>query len=114
MYRLKRSCCMLALMIAILFIGAGTIQADEDQQEIVEKKPELTEHQQKELATLYQDLFDKRKGIINKYVEFGVIEKEKADKIIKKLDEHYRVLEKNGFIMDHKHHKGKHDHKFSH
>ncbi len=112
MRRFYRSSWAIALLAAVLFTGAGGIQAED--QKPTETMPELTENQQKELAIMYQDMFDKRKGIISKYVEFGVIEKEKADKIIEHLDEHYRMLEENGFVIEHKHHKGKHDDKIPH
>ncbi|QTN01041.1 DUF2680 domain-containing protein [Sediminibacillus dalangtanensis] len=112
MERFCRSCFAISLLVAVLFLGAGSLQAED--QESPEKMPELTESQQKELAIMYQDMFDKRKGIISKYVEFGVIEKEKADQIIKHLDEHYQMLEENGFVIDHKHHKAKHHDKVPH
>ncbi|SDM47256.1 YckD family protein [Sediminibacillus halophilus] len=112
MQRFYRCCWAITLLVAVLFTGAVSIQAED--QEPTEPMPELTDNQQKELAIMYQDMFDKRKGIISKYVEFGVLEKEKADQIIKHLDEHYQMLEENGFVIDRKHHHGKHEGKFTH
>jgi len=64
---------------------------------------QLTEAQQKELATLHQDILEKRKEVVSKYVEYGVISQEKADKLISRLDKRYEMLEKNEFIP----HRGK-------
>ncbi|SDK19504.1 YckD family protein [Sediminibacillus albus] len=112
MKRFLKSWLALGLALTVSLLGAVEIQAEEDTG--TQKKVELTEGQQKELAILYQDLLDKRKGIINKYLEFGVISAEKAEKMTEHLDGYYKKLEANGFIIDWEKHKGKRDKKFPH
>ena len=73
-----------------------------------EKQIQLTESQKAELAEIYQDLMEEKKELIQKYVEFGVLSKEKGDKIIQKFEEHYKLAEKNGFTLPHHH--GDHHH----
>ncbi len=64
-------------------------------------KPEiqLTEQQKSELAKLHKDILEKKKEMIHKYVEFGVLPKEKGQMIISHFDKHYQMLEQNGFMM---------------
>lgn len=67
---------------------------------------ELTKKQQKELSELHTSIIEQEKTVIEKYVEFGVIPKEKSEKIKSHLDKRYADLEDNGFIpLPHHHHK---------
>jgi len=59
----------------------------------------LTDAQKAELAKLHKGILEQKKQLIQKYVEFGVIPKEKADKMIQRFEEHYKMLEENGFIF---------------
>ncbi|KUO51329.1 MAG: hypothetical protein APF76_17190 [Desulfitibacter sp. BRH_c19] len=59
---------------------------------------ELTDAQKGELAALHKDIFGKKKELINKYVEFGIITKEKGDKIISRMEKCYEDLDENGFM----------------
>ncbi len=59
---------------------------------------QLTDTQKKELATLHKEILDKKKQVISKYVEYGVIPQEKADKILSRLEKRYERIEQNGFI----------------
>ncbi len=73
-------------------------------------KPEvqLTEQQKNELAKLHKDILEKKKEMIQKYVEFGVIPEEKGQMMISHFERHYEILEQNGFTlkMPHNHPKG--------
>ena len=68
----------------------------------------LTEEQQEEMSNLQKDALEKKKEIINKYVEYGVFTEEKGQKIISHIEERYSKLEQNGFVpkweKDHKKH----------
>ena len=69
----------------------------------------LTEVQQEEMSILQKEALEKKKEIINKYVEYGVFTDEKGQKIISHIEERYSKLEQNGFVpkwdKDHnKHH----------
>lgn len=92
----------------ILSLGMQPTYAQEANQLQPQQKVELTDQQKDELSTLYQDLFAKRKEIINKKVEFGMISKEMGDKMISKMDEHFEMLKQNNFMFhwdkDKKHH----------
>ena len=59
---------------------------------------QLTEKQQKDLAKLHEDMFETHKKLINKYVEFGVMPKEKGDKIINRMEERLAQLKENGYV----------------
>ncbi|UOQ47659.1 YckD family protein [Gracilibacillus caseinilyticus] len=66
----------------------------------------LTDKQIAEMKTLQQELVEKEKTIINKYVEYGVLTEEKGKNILEHLDRKYKMLEENQFVpkWDHKHH----------
>ena len=67
----------------------------------------LTEQQKTELANLHKDILEKKKEMITKYVEFGVIPEEKGQMMISHFEKHYEMLEQNGFVWKmHPHHKG--------
>lgn len=74
------------------------------------KNVKLTKEQQEELAGLSQEILMKKKELVSKYVEFGVLSEEKGEKVIKKMEEHYQKLESNGFIPQWKKSK-KHKHR---
>ena len=91
-------------LLAILLLSMtvlGVANAETDAKEQMDKPAvELSEKQQKKLAKLHQQIFKKKKKLIDKYVEYGVITKEKGDKIIAHMEKHMRELEKNGYIPD--------------
>ncbi|MCU9615101.1 YckD family protein [Caldibacillus lycopersici] len=70
----------------------------------------LSEAQIKELEGLTADLMEGRKQLINKYVEFGILTQEKADKILEHMDKHFQKLKEENFVPKwdkHKMHKHK-------
>lgn len=105
---------ILFFALALLFVnivGAAAVGAEEhaDQQMQVE----LTQKQQKELGKLYKDIFAKKKKLINKYVEYGVISKEKGEHIIKHMEQRLEQIKQNGYILEkhkdcHHHHDKQH------
>lgn len=69
----------------------------------MEKRPvthqvKLTTEQQKQIEMLEQQILSKRKEVIEKYVQYGVLTKEQGTHITKRMDEHYNHLENNGFV----------------
>ncbi|WP_186578550.1 DUF2680 domain-containing protein [Aquibacillus kalidii] len=102
---------LVAFAIALSVAGAGitSLSAEEgkhmDKPEFKEVK--LTEEQVEELRTLHENLINQRKGIINKYVEFGVLSEADATKMKEHLDMFLEKMEKDGFIpkWDKHHHK---------
>ncbi|MDQ0217801.1 DUF2680 domain-containing protein [Peribacillus cavernae] len=72
-----------------------------------EKKVQLSENQKAELKEIHKDILAKKKELIQKYVEFGMISKEMGDRMIQRYEHHYKMVEQNGFKMHHHrfHHK---------
>ncbi|MBM7570692.1 YckD family protein [Aquibacillus albus] len=101
----------IALLTLAFLIAIPSFAFAEEQEEMPQYKDvKLTEEQLKELKVLYEDVINKRKGIINKYVEFGVLTKEDGEQMKKHLDKFFEKMEKDGYIpkWDKKHH---HKHK---
>lgn len=100
---------LLVSVLTLSVLGAGVVAANE--KDTHHKKPtfnevELSEEQLQELKVLHEDLINQRKGIINKYVEFGVLSEEDAKKMKEHLDMFLQKMEEGGFIPKwDKHHK---------
>ena len=81
--------------------GQQPENAGEEQQN---QQVKLTEKQIKELDQMVGELTEKRKELIDKYVEFGVFPKEKAEEIKSHIDEHYKRMKEENFLPSpHKH-----------
>jgi hypothetical protein len=108
MFHFKKKA-LLLIPLFILFLGLPVdgeqMPSKPDNQKQVVK---LTKKQQAELTTLHKDILDKKKQLISKYVEYGVMPKEKGDKIISRLEDRYTKLKENGSVPKwdkmHKHH----------
>ena len=90
---------LLAVMLTFVFTFSSAV-AYADEPDIPSEKPaiQLSDMQKKELAAIHQDILDKRKELIAKYVDFGVISEEKGKMAISRMEKHFAMLEKNGFI----------------
>jgi len=103
---MKKHFCYGLLVILCLAMITGKqayAQLNDNQEEQPQVK--LSEQQKSELDALYQEAFEARKKIIDKYVEFGVITKEKAEKKQEHMDKFYEELKENDYIPKF-HHKG--------
>ncbi|RFU66356.1 DUF2680 domain-containing protein [Peribacillus saganii] len=71
---------------------------------------QLTNTQKAELAKLNEEILVKKKELIGKYVEFGIITPEKGAKIRAHMDDRFARMKENGFICYRMHcgHKGRH------
>ncbi|MGG0916316.1 YckD family protein [Bacillus velezensis] len=58
----------------------------------------LTEQQKKEIESLEKEVLEKRKHVISKYVEYGVLPKEKAEHIKQHMDRRFDMMKQNGFV----------------
>jgi uncharacterized lipoprotein YehR (DUF1307 family) len=102
---------IMALVMIIATAGFSSVHAQETAKQPMEKQQvKLTAKQKAELAGLTKDLMEKKKQLVTKYAEFGVIPKEKANKIIAHLDKRYAEMDKNGFMPNWKHHHHHHQH----
>ncbi|MEH7386272.1 DUF2680 domain-containing protein [Bacillus sp. JJ1521] len=101
---------MTGLVLLLSFILFGGIQANAEMEKDDQRpKVELTDKQKQEMDKLYLELLTIEKKIINKYVEFGVLSKEEADKKLNWLNEHYQKIKERGYIPRHHHRKHKDD-----
>lgn len=89
--------CILTISISGLFLASVHAETGE---------VELTDEQIEEIRILKQEAIEKEKQIIEKYVEYGVLEEEKGQKILQHMEKKYEKLVENNFIpkWDHKHH----------
>lgn len=82
----------LLVMLVALPVHAEPMTNTESQKQVVK----LTKQQKEELTKIHLDLLTKRKQLIMKYVEYRVIPKEKGDKMLKGINEHYQDIKENG------------------
>jgi ribosomal protein S4 len=59
---------------------------------------QLTKEQKQELTALHKDILNKKKEVISKYVEYGVMSEEKGKKVTSRMEKRYQMMEQNGFI----------------
>lgn len=91
----------MAMMLSIVLLTFGLsmpVWAENDMAHKPETKVELTKEQQKELAEIHQSILEKKLEMIDKHVEFGVISKEKGDKIKEKLQMKFEKMKENGYM----------------
>jgi len=82
------------------FANSGTAKG-----KMEKSKVHLTQKQQKELSSLHKKMLKNKKEIISKYVEYGVMSKEKGEKIKGHMEHRFQMMERNGFVP------GPHQHK---
>lgn len=90
-------------MVFLLAIGGVFTSASAQTDAEETKEVTLTDEQKNELAGLYGEVFEKKKEIISKYVEYGVFSEEKGNKIIEHIDAHSKKLAENNYIPKHRH-----------
>lgn len=97
---MKKKIISLVAVLLLSFVGMTAVQAERGHHEKPEfNEVELTEKQQEELRIMYEDLVNQHKGIIGKYVEFGALSEEDADKMYDHLDRFIEKLEADEFIL---------------
>lgn len=98
---------LMAVVMLAMFLNATPVLANNTNTPEPEKQIQFTEDQKKVLADLYKEIFELRKTVVDKYVEFGAMSKETAEKAKSWMDEHYQRMEERGFQpMEHRHHHG--------
>lgn len=96
------------IALAIILVGSiatsiAWAQQDENAQfqPKTSSKPtekQLTESQKKELADLYAKISDLKKQIVDKYVEFGIIDDSRAELIKQKIDKIEKFMAEQGYL----------------
>lgn len=98
----RRMSVLLSISLLTLALAAAPTWAEEtgmmEESASEQTSASLTAQQKAELAELYQALFAKKKQLIAKYAEFGVISQDKANRWNDRLDAHYEKLKQNDFI----------------
>lgn len=106
---MKEGCCVMRklgvclLMIMPLFF-AVSLSAAHGETRVYDN---LTEEQKQELASMQKDIMEKKKQLINKYVEYGIIDQERGKEIKSHIERRYENNKKNGFMPKWDHHKEK-------
>ncbi|UQZ48414.1 YckD family protein [Bacillus sp. PK3-037] len=90
---------IIGMLIAAAVISlTGTAEAAEKQNPQPPANVTLTEQQKKEIEQLEADILKKRKDVISKYVEYGVLPKERGDHIKNHMVKHFEMMKQNGFV----------------
>ena len=88
---------LLALIMVIILtvptvLAESPIKGTDDTNQV-----KLTDAQKKEVKVIYDQIWVLKKQLVEKYKSYGVIDSEKADKIIKHMAERKEKMEENGF-----------------
>lgn len=88
------------LAITIMAAPAHAENMAKEQQPVHPPKSNvhLSQQQKQQLSILHKEIYMKRKELISKYVEYGIIPKKKGDKIMKHMERRYQKMERNGFV----------------
>jgi hypothetical protein len=103
---------VVCFVFSFMLMAWTPVYADHDEANIQPEKMNvvLSEKQKAELGHLYSDILAKRKEVIAKYVEYGILTEDKGKALASKLDKQYTKLEENGFVPQWDKHKMKHHH----
>lgn len=58
----------------------------------------LSENEVKELEKINEDILEKREELIEKYVEFGILSEDRAERMKAHLDDHFRQMKERQFL----------------
>jgi hypothetical protein len=94
---MKRLIISIALALLVVnVLGVASVGAEDQADQHMQV--ELTNKQKKELSKLYEDIYEKKKKLISKYVEYGVMSKEKGDRIIKHMENRLEHIKQHGYM----------------
>lgn len=103
MHKIAKTCAAVLLLSLVIAAPALADYPDRNSTSSEHATPVLTEMQKQELAALYKNMFDQKKQLIAKYLQFGVITDEKAKLWTERVDQHYAKLEQKGFVPQRSH-----------
>lgn len=84
----------LSLFFSILNVP---VSAEENQEVVKPESVQFTDIQKTELATIQKRILADKKKLIEKYVEYGALSKEEADKMYSHFEKHYKMMEEHNF-----------------
>lgn len=88
------------LSVALLCAFAASAEEDVQEQPTDQGQVELTQKQMNKLDKVHKKVFKEKRKLISQYVEYGIISKEKGDKMIAHIQKHMDKLKKNGYQVD--------------
>jgi len=95
------------MAIAIMLVGAIAVPiawAQNENTQTPAQTPsnatgtQLSESQKKELADLYSKIAELKKQIVDKYLEFGVIDQERAEAMKQRIDQMEKFRAEQGYL----------------
>lgn len=101
--------------MAVMLVAAIAVPIAWAQSETLENSPskteekQLSESQKKQLANLYSKIAELEKQVVDKYLEFGIIDKDSAQLMKQKIDEIQKFRAEKGYLpgfVRKKHHHG--------
>lgn len=98
---------LVTMMLSISALCMSPVHAEILDDDRINTNVKLSDQQKVELADLNKEILEKKKQVILKYVQFGVISEKKGKIMITRMDKYYTKLEQNGFIPDWDKHKMK-------
>lgn len=104
---------IIILAVMMLFVSVFSIsfvQAENSKGDAINRTVTLSDQQKNELAALNKDILEKKKQVISKYVEYGVMSEQKGQIMISKMEKYYTKLEQDGLIPNWENPKKKNKH----
>jgi uncharacterized lipoprotein YehR (DUF1307 family) len=99
--------CLTACSLFLVNLNHPAAQENKAMTESVQ----FTDAQKSEIAKIHKQILADKKILIEKYVEYGALSKEEADKMVSHFEKHYKMMEEHNFqIPPHRPHTG-HMHK---
>ncbi|HET7580665.1 MAG TPA: YckD family protein [Bacillales bacterium] len=88
----------LALLLSFSIGTTVTVHAQSPSENPSKTTIQLTGKQKRELAALHKEILQKKKALISKYIEYGLISEKRGQRLIAHIDRHYARMEKEGFV----------------
>jgi hypothetical protein len=88
------------LAVSIMLSGSTVLAHPDHSKSEEAAQVRLTDEQKKELSAIHDQILTKKKELIAKYVQFGVITEDKAKEILGHMEARHSKLEKNNYIID--------------
>jgi hypothetical protein len=86
------------MMLGMTFSGIVSAQTEIPAAKKEKVSVNLTDEQIQELSVLYKEMMQQKKMIVTKYVEYGAMPQEQADKLLAHMEKRFAKLEANGFV----------------
>ncbi|MEB2628242.1 DUF2680 domain-containing protein [Peribacillus frigoritolerans] len=85
--------CLTACSLFLVNLNYPAAQENKAKTESVQ----FTDAQKSEIAKIQKQILADKKILIEKYVEYGALSKEEADKMVSHFEKHYKMMEEQNF-----------------